>query len=60
MTEVSFVVCLFQGPKSDPKDDYGDAPETEKDLETKEVTVKNTLDVLNKQAEQNSHGMAAL
>lgn len=38
MTEVSFVVCLFKGPKSDPKDDYGDAHETEKDPETKEVT----------------------
>lgn len=37
MVEVSFGICLFKGPKSDPKDDYGDAPETEKDPETKKV-----------------------
>lgn len=66
MTEVSFVICLFKGSKSDPKDDYGDAPETEKDPETKEVTkcqkllTCQTFDLLNKQGEQNSHGVTAL
>lgn len=38
ITEVLFGICLFKGPKSDPKDDCGDAPKTEKDPETKEVT----------------------
>lgn len=64
MTDVSVVFCLFEGPKSGPKDDSGDAPEMEKDPETKEVTQCQKrwtckTDLLNKQ-EQNSHGVTAL